>query len=64
MSTTWHCCEACSVQGDAPALARAPFARQDFACLQCNGVMDRYADRALVCCCGGGRTKRHNLIRN
>eukprot|EP00973_Karenia_brevis_P039504 5452573-Karenia_brevis.AAC.1 len=64
MSTTWHCCEACSVLGDAPALATAHFARQDFVCSQCNGVMDRYADHTLVCCCGGDRTKRHNLIRN
>merc|ERR1712215_205236 len=27
-------------------------------------VMDKWGDHALVCACGGDRTKRHNMIRN
>ena len=37
---------------------------QEFYCPLCDEVMDVYADHALVCPCGGDRTKRHNLCRN
>ena len=30
----------------------------------CDGVLDRFGDHALVCSCGGDRTRRHNLLRN
>eukprot|EP00973_Karenia_brevis_P051897 7208310-Karenia_brevis.AAC.1 len=43
---------------------RVPFSDTETFCPQCNGVMDTFADHALTCCCGGDRTKRHNLIRN
>ena len=43
---------------------RIPFTEEDHWCPQCDGIMDRFADHALVCCGGGDRTRRHNLIRN
>ena len=43
---------------------RIPFAGEDWSCPCCDGVLDRFGDHALVCCCGGDRTRRHNLIRN
>ena len=43
---------------------RAPIAEGDALCPLCDGIMDRFGDHALVCPCGGDRTKRHNLIRN
>ena len=43
---------------------RIPFADQDVHCPECDSVLDRFGDHALVCCCGGDRTRRHNLIRN
>eukprot|EP00660_Eupelagonema_oceanica_P019135 gene19135-biopygen16944 len=33
-------------------------------CPKCDGVMDVYADHALVCSGGGDRTVRHNALRN
>ena len=36
----------------------------DYACPLCDGTVDAYGDHALVCCGGGDRTRRHNLIRN
>jgi hypothetical protein len=33
-------------------------------CPFCDGVCDEYGDHDLVCCGGGDRTKRHNLLRN
>ena len=43
---------------------RIAFTEEDHWCPQCDGIMDRFADHALVCCGGGDRTRRHNLIRN
>ncbi len=43
---------------------RMPFAEQDYECPCCDGIMDRFGDHALVCCGGGDRTRRHNLLRN
>jgi len=43
---------------------RMPFAPQDTECPCCDGVLDRFGDHALVCCGGGDRTRRHNLLRN
>ena len=43
---------------------RIPFADSDDFCPMCDGIMDRFGDHALTCCCGGDRTERHNLIRN
>ena len=43
---------------------RIPFAREDLLCPCCDGVLDSFGDHALVCCCGGDRTRRHNLLRN
>jgi hypothetical protein len=43
---------------------RIPFAQQDVECPYCNGVLDCFGDHALVCCGGGDRTRRHNLLRN
>ena len=43
---------------------RAPFAHDDNHCPLCNSVLDKHGDHALTCCCGGDRTKRHNLLRN
>jgi len=41
-----------------------PFADRDLECPCCDGVLDRFGDHALVCGCGGDRTRRHNLLRN
>ena len=41
----------------------AIFEREAF-CPYCDDIMDIYGDHALVCPCGGDRTKRHNLLRN
>eukprot|EP00660_Eupelagonema_oceanica_P019257 gene19257-biopygen13015 len=43
---------------------RLPLYAAPFPCPLCDGVMDRFADHALVCSCGGDRTTRHNLLRN
>ena len=43
---------------------RVPFVDSPFYCPFCDGVSDIYGDHALVCSGGGGRTKRHNLLRN
>lgn len=43
---------------------RMPFATEDMLCPCCDGVLDRFGDHALVCSCGGDRTRRHNLLRN
>ena len=43
---------------------RIAFAESDVECPFCDGVLDRYGDHALVCCAGGDRTRRHNLLRN
>ena len=43
---------------------RIPLASQDVQCPCCDGVLDRFGDHALVCSCGGDRTRRHNLLRN
>ena len=37
---------------------------KEFHCPLCDELMDIYGDHALVCPCGGDRTKRHNLLRN
>ena len=39
-------------------------APEDSICPLCGGIMDKFGDHALVCCSGGDRTKRHNLLRN
>ena len=36
----------------------------EFFCPMCDEIMDIFADHAIVCACGGDRTKRHNLLRN
>jgi hypothetical protein len=43
---------------------RMPLTDQDCECPCCDGVLDRFGDHALVCCGGGDRTRRHNLLRN
>lgn len=43
---------------------RVPLSEADSICPLCDGIMDKYGDHALVCPCGGDRTKRHNLVRN
>ena len=43
---------------------RTPVFESEMFCPLCDDVMDVYGDHALVCCGGGDRTKRHNLIRN
>ena len=43
---------------------RIPFASGDTECPLCDGVLDSFGDHALVCCGGGDRTRRHNLLRN
>jgi len=43
---------------------RAPFSDLDSFCPFCDGIMDRYGDHGCVCCGGGDRTRRHNIIRN
>ena len=43
---------------------RMPFAEADLQCPCCDAVLDHFGDHALVCCGGGDRTRRHNLIRN
>ena len=43
---------------------RVPLFPEPFTCSLCEGVMDIHGDHALSCCCGGDRTKRHNIIRN
>jgi len=43
---------------------RIPFADKDVECPLCGGVLDSFGDHALVCCAGGDRTRRHNLLRN
>ena len=43
---------------------RVPFAEQDVERPCCRGVRERSGDHALVCSCGGDRTRRHNLLRN
>ena len=40
------------------------FSAEDTECQFCDGVLDGFGDHALVCCGGGCRTRRHNLIRN
>ena len=43
---------------------RMRFSAEDTECQFCDGVLDGFGDHALVCCGGGCRTRRHNLIRN
>ena len=43
---------------------RMPIFSEEFFCPLCDAVMDVWADHALVCSCGGDRTKRHNILRN
>jgi len=43
---------------------RVPFAEQELECPLCDGTLDPFGDHALVCCGGGDRTRRHNLLRN
>eukprot|EP00662_Eupelagonemidae_sp_cell21_P057207 gene57207-biopygen54057 len=43
---------------------RLPVFSGAFWCDMCDGVMDQHGDHALVCCAGGDRTVRHNLLRN
>jgi len=43
---------------------RIRFSDQDLECPLCDGVLDGFGDHALVCCGGGDRTRRHNLLRN
>ena len=43
---------------------RIRFSDADVECPLCDGVLDGYGDHALVCCGGGDRTRRHNLLRN
>jgi hypothetical protein len=43
---------------------RIRFSEEDLECPQCGGVLDGFGDHALVCSCGGDRTRRHNLLRN
>ncbi len=43
---------------------RLPIFDSEHYCPLCDGVVDVYADHCLVCCGGGDRTKRHNLLRN
>ena len=43
---------------------RMPLSSQDVECPCCDGVLDCHGDHALVCCGGGDRTRRHNLLRN
>ena len=43
---------------------RIPIFESEFFCPMCDEAMDIYGDHALVCPCGGDRTKRHNLLRN
>ena len=40
-----------------------PFLPEVWHASLCDGVMDRDADHALVCPCGGDRIKRHNRLR-
>ena len=41
-----------------------PGSSRDVECPCCDGMLDGYGDHALVCCAGGDRTRRHNLLRN
>ena len=43
---------------------RIRFLEQEVECPCCDGVLDGFGDHALVCCGGGDRTRRHNLLRN
>ena len=43
---------------------RIAFADGDVECPLCDGILDSYGDHAFVCCAGGDRTRRHNLLRN
>ena len=43
---------------------RTRFSEQDLQCPKCDRILDGYGDHALVCCGGGDRTRRHNLLRN
>ena len=43
---------------------RVPVSDADAFCPTCGGCLDRFGDHAVVCCCGGDRTIRHNAIRN
>ena len=43
---------------------RMPFADEDTECPMCGDVLDSFGDHALVCACGGDRTRRHNLLRS
>ena len=43
---------------------RVPIFEEDGLCVCCGQVMDKWADHALVCPCGGDRTVRHNALRN
>ena len=43
---------------------RMPIFSAEHYCPLCDGVVDMHGDHCLVCCGGGDRTKRHNLLRN
>ena len=43
---------------------RVPIFKGDEVCTFCGSPMDRFGDHALVCCCGGDRTVRHNAVRD
>ena len=43
---------------------RIPFSSAEQECQFCDKTLDPFGDHALVCCGGGDRTRRHNLLRN
>ena len=43
---------------------RIRFSEADVECPLCDSILDGFGDHALVCCAGGDRTRRHNLLRN
>ena len=43
---------------------RVPLNPGGQACPCCGAQQDRYMDHALVCACGGDRTRRHNAVRD